>query len=191
MRAGSGAYWWLVGGYVGVLFAVQPFLGFGVDAFKERWGDDGLRLTVGAVGIVAGLALLVLVMRLASALTPRDAIVLLLGGAAYGLGVLRLEIAQERLHYVEYGLLAALIFVGLRGRRSGELSAMAAAVVAGASLGLLDETLQGWLWPRRYFDWLDVGLNFKAALVGVVLAVPLHRAWLRRTSMRASAEAER
>lgn len=178
----SRRYWTLVGLYVLLLFAVQPFLGFGIDAFKARWGEPTLVTVVGVIGAAAGMALLVVTIRLARGLTRLDAVALALGVAAYGLGVMQLEIPQERLHYVEYGLLAGLIFVGLRERPGREAVAFLQAFAVGTALGFLDELLQGWLWPRRYFDWADVLLNLRASLVGLVIAVPLRRAWLRRRS---------
>lgn len=199
MRPGSRTYWTLVGVYLALLFAAQPFLGFGIDAFKARWGEAALATAVGIVGVSAGIALLAMVVRLVGAMAPLDGLLLAIGATVYGIGVLRLEIPQERLHYVEYGLLAGLIYVGLRHRverppsgatYAGALAPALLAFAAGSALGLLDEALQGALWPRRYFDWRDVGLNARASSVGVLLALPLHAAWLRRRGAKCAAERE-
>ncbi|MCH2279365.1 MAG: VanZ family protein [Vicinamibacterales bacterium] len=43
--------------------------------------------------------------------------------------------------------------------------------LAGSSIGLLDELLQI-IWPRRYFDWADVGMNVVAVGLGLLVAIP-------------------
>lgn len=181
MRVGSAPYWRLVGLYVLLLFGVQPFLGLGIDAFKERWGEAALAWTVWVAAGLAAAAGLAGLARVWRAATRLERLVLAIGLAAYGAGVLELEIPQERLHYLEYGLLAALVYVGSTARRpAGSWRPVAFGFAVAAALGLLDEALQGWLWPRRYFDWRDVLLNARAAAVGLVLAVPAWRAWCRR-----------
>lgn len=173
-------YWWLVAGYVALLFAVQPRLGFWVDAFKQRWGADTLDVTTAVVAAAGGLAVAALLVRAWQSATRVERGTLLLAGGLYAFGVAELEIPQERLHYLEYGLLSALICFGLQehGSRSWWRAALMATAISSA-LGLLDEKLQGWLWERRYFDWRDVSLNARAAIVGVMVAVPLRNAWRR------------
>jgi hypothetical protein len=43
--------------------------------------------------------------------------------------------------------------------------------LAGSSIGFLDELLQI-IWPRRYFDWADVGMNVVAVGLGLLVAIP-------------------
>ena len=63
-----------------------------------------------------------------------------------------------------------------RGLGSGSWWALAAVVLlVGGGIGLLDEVLQIW-WPRRYFDWQDVGINLLSVALGLLVAVPAHRA---------------
>jgi hypothetical protein len=177
---GTRAWWGLVVVYVLLLFGVQPWLGFLVDALKERWGETAFATGVSLVAVAVALIVAVLAVRIARAATPVEWAVLLLGGVLYAVGVALLDIPQERLHYAEYGLLSALVFLGLQGEhRDGAGRSAAVAIVAVAGLGWLDETLQGALWERRYFDWRDVELNVRAAALGVLLAVPMWSAWLR------------
>ena len=181
VRPGSRAYWTAVSTYVVALFTAQAFLGLGIDVFKERWGHAALsRLLVAAAAAVA-LALAVVAGKVWPRARPGERAVMVLGLLLYGLGVASLEIAQERLHYAEYGVLAAMLYVGLAGARprsSWQQHALVSVAVT-ASLGLLDETLQGALWERRYFDWRDVALNLRAAFLGTLLAVPVWSAWRR------------
>ena len=87
---------------------------------------------------------------------------------------------EERLHFLEYGVVAALIYLALRERRAGlvESGAVAGdhrprlppwvvAVVATAIVGWVDEGIQAVL-PNRVYDIRDVAFNGVAALFCVV-----------------------
>lgn len=177
MRPGTSSWWAFVAAYVVALFAAQPRLGFAVDAFKARWGDAALERTV---WVAAGLAAAVLVgalVRLWRVARPAERLLVLAGVGLYGIGVLALEIPQERLHYVEYGVLAGLLYVGLESRPGWRWpKAALVALLVTSGLGYLDEVLQGRFWERRYFDWADVALNVRAAALGILVAVPMFRA---------------
>jgi len=171
--------WWLgVAVYVVVLFAMQPRLGFAVDAVKERWGVATFERTMLAAAVAAGLFFAALALRAWRTATTVDRLLLVAVVALYTLGVSLLEVPQERLHYAEYGLLAGLIYFACRrdlGRGMGKWPAALTAIVITTSLGYLDEALQGALWERRYFDWRDVRINAQAAVLGIVASVPIER----------------
>lgn len=100
--------------------------------------------------------------------------------AAYSLMFLRMAIAEERGHLVEYGVLAVLIFAALEERKcfGSHVPAPALlAVLAATALGLLDEGIQGFI-PNRVFDWRDVGFNAVAAAMAIAATLAL--AWARR-----------
>jgi hypothetical protein len=80
-----------------------------------------------------------------------------------------LPLPEERLHFVEYGLFAALVHGALRERGTSRAPAWTVALTAAAGLG--DEAIQGIL-PNRYFGWRDVAMNAGAA-VAVALTLPL------------------
>ena len=61
------------------------------------------------------------------------------------------------------------------GERGATVVPVAGALVAGSLIGLADELLQI-LWPRRYFDWADVGMNVVAVGLGLLVAIPAWRA---------------
>lgn len=177
---GSRRYWAGVAAYVIALFAVQPFLGLGIDAFKELWGDGALDLTAGIITAVGGAAAAGLVARTWRRASAGQRIAVLAGGLLFGFGVTVARFPQERLHYLEYGVLAALLYVGFSTSGGGVWRAEAAVrtVVVGAGLGLADEALQI-AWPRRYFDWADVLLNVIAVGLGLLVAIPAWGAWSR------------
>ena len=179
----KGRWWPLAAAYTAGLFALQPRLGFFVDAFKERWGAPAFERTMLAAVVVAGLLFAAIAARLWRAATGTERFVLMAVAVLYVVGVALLEIPQERLHYVEYGLLAGLVYFACR-RDSGQGlttgQAAVAAILITIGLGYLDEALQGALWERRYFDWRDVQLNAQAAVLGVLASVPIERAGTRR-----------
>ena len=91
----------------------------------------------------------------------------------------------ERSHLIEYGLVAVLIFHALDARRAaGGIVHLPAALAVGvtASLGLVDEAIQGAL-PTRVFDPRDLLFNTLAGCMTVGMTVVLrfasHR-WRRR-----------
>lgn len=194
MRPGSRGWWLAAAGYVAVLFAVQPWLGFAVDTLKERWGERAFALGVTGAAVLGGAALALAAVRLLRSATAGEIALLALVAALYGVGVASLSIPQERLHYLEYGLLAAILYAGVaaRGDHWPGWRAGLAALAATVFLGWLDETIQGAFWERRYFDWRDVELNGRAAVLGVLAAYPLFRAWRRQSRVQdASAGAAR
>ncbi len=73
-----------------------------------------------------------------------------------------LRLPEERLHFVEYGILAALAHGALRERRARRAGLWTVALTATAGLG--DELIQGLL-PNRYFGWRDVAMNAGAGLL--------------------------
>lgn len=180
VRPGTRNWWLLVGLYVAVVFSAQPYLGFAVDALKGRWGEGGFAAAVSTLAAAVAVAIAVAALPLVRAATRTERLVLAIGAVLYVVGVATLEIPQERLHYAEYGLLAGLVFAGLQGSRHNAVWQTAlATIVLVAALGWLDESLQGALWERRYFDWRDVQLNTRAAALGTLIAVPLWSAYRR------------
>lgn len=172
MDPGSRGYWTTVGAYTVGMLLIQSFMGYGIDWFKANLGEALLDATAyGLVGIgaVAGVAV-------GWRLWPRTRTLerLWLGGALllYGAGTLTARYPQERLHYLGYGILAWLVYFGLAGRTR---HAVVFTALGGSAVGLLDELLQI-VWPRRYFDWADVGMNVLSVLLGLLAAIPAWRA---------------
>jgi len=118
-----------------------------------------------------------------------------LAGVALLLGVLaayawllfvfyRGRITLEKVHLLEYGVLAYLAFSAVTvTRRGGPGAALAAAFVAAAGAG--DEVLQD-LIPERYFDWYDIFGNWIGGALGGVawLAASPASPWRRLSEPR-------
>jgi len=124
-------WWLLVAAYVAVLFAMQPRLGFVVDAAKERWGVPAFEWTMLAAAVAAGLLFVALAMRIWRTASRADRMLLVAVAALYVVGVSLLDIPQERLHYVEYGLLAGLVYFACRRDLKRNMSVW----IAGSAVG--------------------------------------------------------
>jgi hypothetical protein len=78
--------------------------------------------------------------------------------------------AVERVHFVEYGLIAVLFY--RVWRRAGDTSTIVLPILCGFIVGTLDEWLQ-WFIPYRVGEMHDVLLNFTALVCGVLFGVAL------------------
>jgi hypothetical protein len=142
------------------LYVARPI----TEALRER---NLLRL---AVGVAFGLAALgVVVWGRRRPLGWRGWVVVATAGAATLVAASFLRLPEERLHFVEYGLLAALVHGALSQRQARHVGLWTVMLTAAAGLG--DELIQGIL-PNRYFGWRDVALNAGAGtLVAISLAL--------------------
>ncbi len=87
----------------------------------------------------------------------------------YFMVFVRMGIAEERTHLIEYGIVALLIHAALDERAMRSQHVLAPAVLAVALtgfLGVLDELIQALL-PNRVFDLRDILFNALAAVMAV------------------------
>ena len=175
--------------YIVVLLSIQSAMGYGIDKFKDLWGESALGVVAYLIAGSGAFVVVWLGWTVWARCSFAEKVWIGFGLLLYGVGTLNARYPQERLHYLGYGLLAILLYVGFArdraasdglasdGRQPVLLPAVAAFVV-GCLVGFADELLQI-LWPRRYFDWADVSMNVAAAALGVLVAIPLWNA-LRR-----------
>lgn len=164
--------WWLAAGlwtvalYLGTALAQQAML-----ALRSR----GLLATsVTTAFALCGLAALALVLRAGG---RRRALVASFAVAALYTALLsNLTIIQERLHFIQFGVLALLALRALEarqqrlGRDGGWITANppVTAAIVGALGGLGDELVQA-LVPSRVFDLRDIAFNATAAVLAVAV----------------------
>lgn len=140
------------------------------DVVSNRFGGSRVFawLVIGTVALVA----LWLTVRFAAAYGRKTwpRLAWLLGsGSVYVAYTLQLKSSPvEALHFLQYGVLGALLFHAFSHRIQDALLP-AAAVTAGLLIGTLDEVIQ-WATPARYWDWRDVRLNgLSCALMQVAI----------------------
>jgi VanZ family protein len=140
--------------------------------------DAGLlKLTVGVIFALTGVAVVALFLRNPALRRPRTLALILGAGALYGAVIWPMESPEEKLHFIEYGLVAVLWFLSLPPTWS-TLKRYATAALATLASGWLDEGIQA-LIPSRYYDLRDVAFNASAGLMALTvftLAARLARA---------------
>ena len=139
------------------------------------------------VGVVVavGVAILIAFVRIRERRRERFALLLvaLLFGGAYmwWTATPYAEVnAVERVHFVEYGLIAFLFYraslprrsLGDDGKLAGDASIVILPLLAGFAVGTFDEWLQ-WFIPFRVGEAHDVFINLAALVCGLLFAVAL------------------
>lgn len=99
---------------------------------------------------------------------------LLLILACYATGLSLLRFPEEKLHFIQYGVLAFLIFRALAFDLK-KLDCYLGSLLLTTCLGWLDEKIQDIL-PDRVYDELDVLLNFASALLALGLVFVFKKA---------------
>lgn len=156
--------------------ALAPFIGVLREWVRHTFGLGYLRWVTAALVVAAAAALLWAVARIRERRTLRygalalAAVLVSLQVAVWSAGTLEADVL-ERIHLLEYGLLAVFFERALRPRHPGRLLPVLA--LAGVVLvSLADEWVQ-WLTPVRVGDGRDVLLNLWAGVVGLLFALAL------------------
>jgi hypothetical protein len=165
----SRSSWLLFSLCLAAIYASLPFVRGVVIALRSQ---HLLSLAVTLMFFVAGVAVAYYVV-FDVRLSDRVAFfaLALLAGAVGSL-ILGLSIPEERVHFLEYGLLAVLARHALSGHMGPRRQYFLALTITTAA-GLVDELLQGVI-PDRVFDWRDVAINGVAALLALAGDEVLH-----------------
>ena len=157
--------WALVLAYVLCIYLSLPFMRPLLARLHALLGPAALSLAVnGVLGLCAALLLLAGLRR-----GPGTAAALLLLLAAVGWAASRIEVPEERFHFLEYGLLGLLVHrAGSRGVPF--LLLLLLTILAGA----VDEAIQ-YLLPDRVGELRDVALNSGGGLAGLCAGHLLRR----------------
>ena len=166
--------WLLLCAWVGVIYATLPVARWIRDWFTERGKLDLLGqvpIAILAAGLAAGLWWLVVRRR---ERRPSTYVYLALIVAAYAVVLVRLaEFAVERLHLIEYGLVA--YFAVRCTRHTLERRwAYGVALLIVVNVGYVDEVIQYFL-PLRYYDPRDVVTNALSGLLGLFVVMAITR----------------
>ena len=126
----------------------------------EMWGRESFTYIVLISIVLAGItATLYLINRRVASWS--NWLWLILVGLAFARYTYQLSPApEEALHFVEYGILGLLLYRAL-SHRIRDFSIYVCAVLIGAIIGTIDESIQ-WAVPKRYFSYGDIWINFVA-----------------------------
>lgn len=159
-----------------VIVVVSPFMGQ-LQSYLRRTlsTDQYVWLFGGGVLAAVGAAFLVAVLRIHERRAARVA--LLVAALAVGGGYLQWTAtpwrevnAVERVHFVEYGLIAFLFYRAWRS--AGDLSMVVLPLLSAFMVGTFDEWLQ-WFIPVRVGEAHDVFLNLVSISCGLMFAIAL------------------
>jgi len=156
--------WLVVVLWIAVIYTTIPLVRRFREAFIVRWPAELIGYGVMAVVVGVTVAALVTLRRRQRRLDLVDTI-WLLGVAALLLIWTRHLMGQpeEAVHFLEYGVLGALLYRALRTKIPDATVFIAAALV-GILVGTVDEVIQ-WLVPDRYWDYRDILLNGGASVL--------------------------
>lgn len=126
--------------------------------------DAGLlRAAVATAFVLAGVSVIVFLMRHPSLRTPRTVLATLGVAVVYAAVIFPMSSPEEKLHFLEYGAVGVLAFFSARPEWSTTRRFLFAVLLTLAA-GWLDEGIQALL-PNRHYDLRDVGFN---ALAGTM-----------------------
>ncbi|MGB6851985.1 MAG: VanZ family protein [Thermoanaerobaculia bacterium] len=167
--------WVLLIGYVLAIFASLPFVR-GVAIALQRQNLLG-----GAVTLLYFVAVVAVVYHVVFDVRLSDRIAflaLVLLAAVTGAMILGLSIPEERIHFVQYGLMALLARRALAWHLKPWQQYVGAFLIAAAA-GWVDEFIQALL-PDRVYDLRDVAINAVAAMLALAADEVLHNrlGWL-------------
>ncbi len=149
--------------YVVVIYASLPVARYLVEYIYRTFGRPtvGVLVTTGLVVVAIVLAMAILNSRV-SLSSRATALVLLATG---GLVSLKVGLPEEKIHFVEYGLLGYILFRAT----STWARPVAASFVMVSIVGSLDEAIQ-WALPQRVGDLKDIALNTLGGAIGINVA---------------------
>lgn len=167
--------WALLVVYILAIYASLPFVRGVVIALQQQ------NLLGGAVTLLYFVAAVAVAYHVVFDVGLSDRIAflgLVLLAAVTGAMILGLAIPEERIHFVQYGLMALLARRALAWHWKPWQQYLGAFLIAAAA-GWVDELIQGWL-PTRVYDLRDVAINAVAALLALTADEVLHNrlGWL-------------
>lgn len=189
-RAWLPALLWMV-----VIYTAIPFVRRLREFFVARWPAELIGYAVMAVVVAGTVAATTALYRRGTRVRFADTAWLLAVATVFVVWTRHLMgQPEEAVHFLEYGLLGALLHHALRARIP-DATVYAATILAGAMVGTLDEIIQ-WIVPGRFFDFRDIVLNTGAvALAQVAIwrlapraATPVSRSSLQLVCRLAAAE---
>lgn len=144
------------------LLAIYSTLGV-VRTVTSFLRDRGvLRLSVGVAFVLALAVMLALIFREPRRRNVRTVLALAVVALVYAAAIVPMESPEEKIHFIQYGVVALLAYQAFPVRRRYLASALF--VIAA---GWLDEGIQALL-PTRYYHLRDVAFNAAAGLLALL-----------------------
>ena len=168
-----------------VIVGVAPAIGHVRDFIFETFPESSVRVLAAGFAVVAGGVFVYAVFSIRRRRWARYGGLLVVLGLLWvqtvGLATDQIKVdVVEKVHVLEYGALAFLLYRGFLRRRSGagDVGLVLQTFLAVSLCGIAEEWVQ-WLVPQRLGEIRDVALNVTAGLTGLVFALCLDppRSW--------------
>lgn len=160
------------------LLAIYATLGVVRDVTNALREAELLRVTVAALFGAAAICVLAVIALSKPLRSPRVLAVVLVAAGAYAAVIWPMESIEEKVHFLEYGLVALLAHEAAPDRLKGVVRFVSVALFVVAA-GWLDEGIQALL-PSRHYDLRDVGFNAAAGFMALATLALIRRAGARR-----------
>ena len=159
--------WAIIWAYILAIYLSLPFMRALLGFLKDTVGRGNVGLVLNGALLVCGCMLLSMGLRRSwKTLLQVSIPIAIMAAVAY-----QLHIPEERVHFLEYGLLGTLVQKTARQTTWMQFGMGSLFVVL---VGVGDELLQWWL-PNRVGDLRDVGMNALAGVLGVCMGKVLFR----------------
>ncbi len=169
-QAGRGLIRWAVLlSYSLLILATLSLVRTARDWLGTRLGERGFDAAVWGLLVLAALAVCRWAARQHTLRSWRRVVVLAVACGLYVWVLARLDVTVERIHYLEYGLVAVLAVRAFE-HRGADWSAYVLGCLYVMALGLVDESIQ-WVLPTRVGEFRDVTINLSAGLLGLIPVV--------------------
>lgn len=158
--------WSLIGCYVtfiySTLYIMRPILNF-----LKATLNSYLNLSVGLMFLIILSLVLVHIISNREHYSVNQYLWFSFISCLYGLVLYILELPEEQVHFIEYGILSALIYVALTHDINNKSIYFLSAIIVFV-FGTIDEVIQ-WVLPNRCFDIRDLIMNGIAGILAQLL----------------------
>ncbi len=158
--------WSLIGCYVtfiySTLYIMRPILNF-----LKATLNSYLNLSVGVMFLIILSLVLVHIISNREHYSVNQYLWFSFISCLYGLVIYILELPEEQVHFIEYGILSALIYVALTHNVNNKSIYFLSAIIVFV-FGTIDEIIQ-WVLPNRCFDIRDLVMNGIAGTLAQLL----------------------
>ncbi|MCU0610565.1 MAG: VanZ family protein [Candidatus Eisenbacteria bacterium] len=161
--------WGILLAYSAIILSTLSLVRAARDWLTGALGERGFSMSVWGLFAAAGIWFAVWAARQHVLRSRRRLAILATACAAYAVMILRLDVPVERIHYLEYGLVAVLALRAFE-MATPDAGSYALACLYVMALGLVDEAMQ-WILPTRVGEFRDVAINLSAGLLGLLLVV--------------------
>ena len=157
-------YWWFVFSYVFFIYITLPVMRDVLRFIYKTIGREIL-IEIISVSIIITIILIFFLFwkRKRYGFWRLAGIIFII--SIYIVWVFQLDIPEERVHFMEYGILGIMVYNGFN---SNKMKIFFLAIVITAIFGTIDELIQ-WFLPNRVGDIRDVIVNAVSGMLGVWL----------------------